>query len=1328
MTGKPAISFVIAARNAAATLSETLSALYAQTRRDWQAIIVDDGSTDQTATIAQAAAKIDPRIEVYSTDPNGASAARNFGLSKAEAQWICFLDADDWIGATFCEIMLRASDESVDLIYCGYERIAPDGRSVLSVFSKDFETRGFELAARECPTAIHAIIVRRSLVNDLGGFDAALVTCEEWDLWQRAARVGARIRAVPQVLAKYRMSEGSLSCQYQQVVLDGHTVIRRGFSRDPRVARPLDIFAEGAQGSDQAIRCSYLAAWYAAAAVGAGGEGAALLDLAGPLDFGGHVDIAGTSIAQALAIGAKTRIDGLAEKTLLFERPFKDVLDAMARSQRKPEFARGLAYAVDRAIMQSLPERTSAALRHTAKSVIDLADISEVSLPDRIDTLVIEFVSSGHSCGTIEIAVFGALSKLQVAELAFHVFGRRALVRLCALHRRSSYWLKTISFSARALASAGLNAFHRKFRRPFMIRRALRLALRRAALEAASGTQISPADEMVDQAPARPPETTARIEASQIRDTRLRGDEKRALRWDHVFAKNDPWNYGSDYEQRKYEQTLDLLPDAPIERALELACAEGMFTPALSSRVETLIAADISTTALARARERCRGIANIMFQQLDLIAEEIPAGQNLIVCSEVLYFLDKADDLSLIATKLRDALVPGGRLLMAHAFLLKDDMSATGFDWEQDYGGKVIHATFAATPGLVLERSIVTELYRVDCFKRSDELSPPAPVIRPESIASVLDPDLTRQIVWGGAYARRHDLIACKTTWHLPILTYHRIASEGPSELADWRVHPDRFREQLRLLRAHGYYSITSADILRHKNANRPFAGRPVLITFDDGYQDFAHTAWPILNAEGFTAEVFLVTDLIGQTALWDARFGEPARLMDWPTIAGLQDKGVAFGSHLATHTPATWLSSKALRDEANTSRRALENALNTSIVSIAAPHGRADGRYFDIVRSAGFEIEFSGSGARADIRNGVFGVNRIDVRGVWTKADFARTLGITAMKPQDLSKTPVSVIIPAYDAEATIDETLRSARAQTHQNLEILVVDDGSRDSTAKRVAEHAAADERIRLIAQANAGVAAARNRAIAEARSDLIAPLDADDLWAPTKIEKQLRALMGGGDGAGLAYTWFAALDDRGRVTSHEPRPTFEGDVIRQICSGNFVGNGSSPLMKKAAILEAGGYDPGLRAAHAQGCEDLLLYFRIAECYEFALVPERLTGYRQTGAMSADATQMLRSYRIVAAEMREKYPQFQNEIHLGEAYIAEFFFRRALHDYKFNAAAQILLYATRHDIRHAFIILRRLAGRLVRSLNYSSSRQPSEPEGSFFTEPCSDARARS
>jgi glycosyltransferase involved in cell wall biosynthesis len=222
-----------------------------------------------------------------------------------------------------------------------------------------------------------------------------------------------------------------------------------------------------------------------------------------------------------------------------------------------------------------------------------------------------------------------------------------------------------------------------------------------------------------------------------------------------------------------------------------------------------------------------------------------------------------------------------------------------------------------------------------------------------------------------------------------------------------------------------------------------------------------------------------------------------------------------------------------------------------------------------------------------------------------------------------------VSVIIPAYNAQATLDDTLNSVRSQTHRNLEIVVVDDGSTDDTAIVAQRHSAVDARVRIIRQDNAGVAAARNTGIAATSGRYVAPIDADDLWAPSKIERQLVAAAKDQGKVGLVYSWFAVIDQNNSVLRHEDGADAEGVVLRQLLLGNFVGNGSSALILRSAIEFAGFYDVGLRASGCQGAEDYKMYLEIAEQYEFAIVPDYLTGYREhSGNMSSDAARMVRS----------------------------------------------------------------------------------------------------
>jgi len=283
-----------------------------------------------------------------------------------------------------------------------------------------------------------------------------------------------------------------------------------------------------------------------------------------------------------------------------------------------------------------------------------------------------------------------------------------------------------------------------------------------------------------------------------------------------------------------------------------------------------------------------------------------------------------------------------------------------------------------------------------------------------------------------------------------------------------------------------------------------------------------------------------------------------------------------------------------------------------------------------------------------------------------------------------------VSVIIPAYNAERWIDETLRSVRTQTHRNMEIIVVDDGSSDSTVAIARCHAAEDPRLRIIEQPNAGVAAARNTGWRSSLGELLAFVDADDLWAPTKIERQIEALALEGPRAGLAYCWYLGIDGTSIVTGRDHSPQYHGEVFDALLRENFVGNGSAALVTRDAMAHAGGFEPALRNAGAQGCEDILFYSRVAEKYHFALVAEPLLGYRRLpGNMSGNLPRMLRSWMMVIDELASRHPDKRAVMEEGLNGYVHYLVRRALFEGRWR------------QIRPAVALLRRQHPAIVRNI---------------------------
>ena len=227
-------------------------------------------------------------------------------------------------------------------------------------------------------------------------------------------------------------------------------------------------------------------------------------------------------------------------------------------------------------------------------------------------------------------------------------------------------------------------------------------------------------------------------------------------------------------------------------------------------------------------------------------------------------------------------------------------------------------------------------------------------------------------------------------------------------------------------------------------------------------------------------------------------------------------------------------------------------------------------------------------------------------------------------MKKQPLT----SVVIPAYNAEVFLERTLRSALRQTHSNLEVIVVDDGSTDKTRVIAEAAAATDDRVRILSVPNGGVAKARNIGIAEANGEFVAFLDADDLWHPTKIELQVAAMSrrSGDYQPAAVYTFSRTIDKEDRVTGSGNRVVLSGYSFARYLYAKPVGNGSSILVRREAAIVAGGFDSTWAARGIGGCEDLDFELRIAAKYPITAIGLYLVGYRQyPGNMSSNSLAM-------------------------------------------------------------------------------------------------------
>jgi glycosyltransferase involved in cell wall biosynthesis len=225
-------------------------------------------------------------------------------------------------------------------------------------------------------------------------------------------------------------------------------------------------------------------------------------------------------------------------------------------------------------------------------------------------------------------------------------------------------------------------------------------------------------------------------------------------------------------------------------------------------------------------------------------------------------------------------------------------------------------------------------------------------------------------------------------------------------------------------------------------------------------------------------------------------------------------------------------------------------------------------------------------------------------------------------------SKPRVSVVVPVFNGASYLSDAISSVLSQTVREIEVIVVDDGSTDTSADVIAGHALRDRRIVEIRQENRGLPAARNAGVQLARADLVAFLDADDVWLPEKLARQL-AHLEANSACQACFTYAEEVDNSLRLIT--PWSALEAKyglaLVRPehlVEHGNLVvGSGSSVLALTRSVHEVGGFDERMVAA-----EDLDLWYRLALRAPVQAVPEVLVRIRRSpGQMQSDYSRVLR-----------------------------------------------------------------------------------------------------
>lgn len=225
-----------------------------------------------------------------------------------------------------------------------------------------------------------------------------------------------------------------------------------------------------------------------------------------------------------------------------------------------------------------------------------------------------------------------------------------------------------------------------------------------------------------------------------------------------------------------------------------------------------------------------------------------------------------------------------------------------------------------------------------------------------------------------------------------------------------------------------------------------------------------------------------------------------------------------------------------------------------------------------------------------------------------------------------------VSVIIPAYNAEDLLPEAVESVRAQTYEDYEVIVVDDGSSDGTADAAERFAADFPKMRVIRAEHKGLAAARNRALTEMKGQWIAMLDADDLWKPEKLQRCMDYLSEHPD-LSIVYTPMAPVTMSGEVIQGHSKPCLAGRLTAELFESIFVHDPASVIHKRV-IETCGGFDESLPV-----CVGHEFWLRVSTEFAFGLIDEPLA-LRRWSEQSLTRRNRSRGRRIKAGMLERFY----------------------------------------------------------------------------------------
>ncbi len=902
------VSIIIPAYNAADTLAHTLDSLLAQTIVNWETIIVDDGSSDGTSKIAESYAGRDMRFRLVSQDNAGVAAARNRGIALARFDWLLFLDSDDWILPHYVERMTGKlqSDTTLDAVHCGFRRVAINGKLGPEVYAPR-TTDLFPNLACMCSFPTHSLVIRKSLILALDGFDVYLENCEDWDLWQQIARSGAFFGAVHEALARYRTSPKSRSRKTASTLASGLRIINRGHSRDERVKNPVQEHAEGRPKKGLSSARIYFTIWPAALMLGSGQDARPLLDaVREDRDPGLDPDRVAAIIYEAALLPEGLPPDSWHEMWLKIQPYTTLFLDKL----EEQSMAAGLAHRALRFLeLLILEHPRGSGPRSVGDTYIVEIEVSEpindIIPPNGVKRIYCIILLEGEKLGHITLPIIeGTASSYVLVDAIAHKFAWSILGR---------FLMHTLSGNLRTEHSpTGLSLYRGDFCLASGLHEDESQLWSKTYeesgwlifLQEVWGKPDWPKDSFYDQNIKNGSGETLIadngwlvVEVSQsLPNVKVTGQELNVLFT--VGGVSIGVVTISDRNRTIHAQELRVALNSESGSELLIAAVR-----------EVLIGRKLIGSATFRERLAKAAKQNNKVPSHELSNEiNLPTG-----ASSMLYkTLDPTGYTVLIGRWYSGAMTSTiSRRAILPAESAKGLIDAASID-----GQPVIHYSQNTTPPKLL-------VYAPDMIlPKSDNAA--SFVIRNSQSNRITEKQ--------NKLKNNPEPVI---TERLPILVYNQITPDGSGP---YQLAPEAFEEQLRYLSEAGYYSVNLGELHSAMHSKTPLPGKAVIITFDKGHLDFITYAWPLLKRYGFSAIVFLSTNDVDNPESPDNTSKNNLNMLDWKQVRQLSEEEVEFGSYFSLNQPLSMLSYAEIVKESIRSRTIIEWETKKPIHAIAYP------------------------------------------------------------------------------------------------------------------------------------------------------------------------------------------------------------------------------------------------------------------------------------------------------------------------------------------------------------------------------------------------------